>query len=304
MSKHYGDLNVLQNIDFKVERGDRLAFVGQNGQGKTTLAKILVQKLKESSGQVKLGYNVSIGYYAQNQAEELTRDQTLIQTMENHSPPEMRPRLRSILGAFMFSGEDHDKKVSVLSGGERARLALACLLLQPFNFLVLDEPTNHLDMLSKEVLKHAIMQYDGTLLVVSHDRQFLAGMSDKTIEFRDKKIFEYLGDVEYFLQRRNLEDMRQAELSKANKSTSPQKEVKVTPPIVHQKNIAQLEKEIKVLENKIEKLEGDIKKLEVIMGESGFYDSATAQNTLDKHQELRQELKQTMALWEEKLEYI
>ncbi len=301
VSKSYDDLHVLNNIDFRLERGDRLAFVGQNGQGKTTFAKILVDKLKASSGDVKPGYNVSIGYYAQNQAEALTRDQTLIQTMEEHSPPEMRPRLRSILGAFMFSGNDHDKKVSVLSGGERARLALACLLLQPFNLLVLDEPTNHLDMLSKEVLKHAIMQYDGTLLVVSHDRHFLAGMTDKTIEFRDKKIFEYLGDVDYFLQKRNLEDMRQAEINKAAKVEARPKEKEQT--LVNNNNAKLVsEKEIKSIESKIEQVEAQIKKLESTMGQDGFYNLSTAQKTIEEHQALHKKLKELTAQWEEMLE--
>ena len=173
LSKKYGDLLVLEDIDLKLDRGDRLAFVGQNGQGKTTLAKILIRELAYSDGELQLGHNVQIGYYAQNQSESLHTDLTLLQTMEMNSPPEMRTKLRAILGAFMFSGEDVDKKVSVLSGGERARLALACLLLRPFNLLVLDEPTNHLDMLSKEVLKQALENYDGTLIVVSHDRDFL-----------------------------------------------------------------------------------------------------------------------------------
>ncbi|MEM9258703.1 MAG: ABC-F family ATP-binding cassette domain-containing protein, partial [Bacteroidota bacterium] len=185
VTKSYGDLNVLRGVDLKIDRGDRVSFVGQNGQGKTTLAKILIDKIPATAGEVELGHNVTVGYYAQNQSDSLDGKKTLLETMEEVSPPEMRTRLRGILGAFLFSGEDVEKKVSVLSGGERARLAMACMLLRPFSLLVLDEPTNHLDMVSKDMLKQAIMDYDGTLVVVSHDREFLAGLTDRTIEFRD-----------------------------------------------------------------------------------------------------------------------
>jgi ATP-binding cassette subfamily F protein 3 len=300
--KSYGALEVLNDVNFKIERGDRIAFVGQNGQGKTTLAKMLVKKLKATHGEIKLGYNVSIGYYAQNQAEELGRDQTLLETMEMHSPPEMRTKLRSILGAFMFSGEDHDKKVSVLSGGERARLALACLLLQPFNFLVFDEPTNHLDILSKEVLKHALIKYDGTLLVVSHDRKFLEGMTDKTIEFRDRQIFEYLGDVEYYLAKRSLEDMRQAEIRKATIDKTETTDTRVT--TKNDSDQRKIEKEIKNIEAKIEQLESQARQLETTMAQDGFYDSANATTALDKYKILKAEIKELTAEWEEKLELI
>ena len=176
ISKKYGDLSVLEQVDLQLERGERVSFVGQNGQGKSTLAKILVNEIQLSSGAFQLGHNVQIGYYAQNQAEALPSKLTLLETMEQVAPAELRPRVRAILGAFMFSGEDAEKKVSVLSGGERARLALALMLLKPFNLLVLDEPTNHLDMLSKDVLKKALLDYDGALIVVSHDREFLSGL--------------------------------------------------------------------------------------------------------------------------------
>ncbi|HRI59141.1 MAG TPA: ABC-F family ATP-binding cassette domain-containing protein, partial [Saprospiraceae bacterium] len=211
LTKRYGNLKVLENVDFQMLRGERVAFVGQNGQGKTTLAKILIGQEPATSGKATLGHNVSIGYYAQNQAETLDPKLTLLQTMENNSPEEMRTKLRSILGAFLFSGEDVDKKVSALSGGERARLALACMLLRPFNFLLLDEPTNHLDMLSKDVLKQALADYNGTLLVVSHDREFLSDLTNRTIEFRDGHLKEYLGDVNYFLEKRKLDNMRDVE---------------------------------------------------------------------------------------------
>jgi len=199
ISKSYGDLKVLDKVDIKLDRGDRVAFVGQNGQGKTTLAKILINNITATGGKIELGHNIKIGYYAQNQSDVLHGDLTLLQTLENASPPEMRTRLRNILGAFLFSGEDVDKKVSVLSGGERARLALAALLLNPFNLLVLDEPTNYLDMISKDVLKKALMEFDGTLIVVSHDRDFLGGLTNRTIEFKDHKLYNHLGDINFFL---------------------------------------------------------------------------------------------------------
>ncbi|MDP4811544.1 MAG: ATP-binding cassette domain-containing protein [Saprospiraceae bacterium] len=211
LSKSYGTLNILDDIHFRMDRGERISFVGQNGQGKTTLAKIIVNELTYTSGEMILGHNVKIGYYAQNQAENMSGSKTVLETMEDSSPPEMRTKIRSILGAFLFSGSDAEKKVSVLSGGERARLALACLLLNPFNLLVLDEPTNHLDMLSKDVLKKALLEYDGTLIVVSHDREFLQGLTEKTLEFRDRKLFEYLGDVNFFLEKRDLQNMREVE---------------------------------------------------------------------------------------------
>jgi len=171
--KRYGNLTVMDQVEFKMDRGDRVAFVGQNGQGKTTLSKIIAQHESLTSGECKLGHNVQIGYYAQNQAESLHQNLTILETLENIAPADMRIKVRSILGAFMFSGEDVDKKVSVLSGGERARLALAALLLKPFNLLILDEPTNHLDMISKEVLKNALNRFEGSLIVVSHDRDYL-----------------------------------------------------------------------------------------------------------------------------------
>jgi len=298
VTKHYGDLEVLNNIDLAIERQNRVAFVGQNGQGKTTLAKILVGQLEKTSGDITLGHNVTVGYYAQNQAETLDRNRTLLETMENHSPPEMRTKLRNILGAFMFSGEDAEKKVSVLSGGERARLALACLLLRPFNLLVLDEPTNHLDIVSKEILRQAIDDYDGTLIVVSHDRHFLGGLTDRTIEFRDGQLYEYLGDVNYFLKKRELDNMREVETQKAQK-----KKAATSNKTVHQKNEPspqqkKLEKSIQNVERKIEQVEKAIKSLEKEMAEPGFYDDDKSEQTLAKHKEKKAELAKLYERWE------
>ena len=299
VTKHYGKLEVLNNIDLSIERQQRVAFVGQNGQGKTTLAKILVGQLENTSGEITMGHNVTVGYYAQNQAETLDRNRTLLETMEDHSPPEMRTKLRNILGSFMFSGEDAEKKVSVLSGGERARLALACMLLRPFNLLVLDEPTNHLDIVSKEILRQAIDDYDGTLIVVSHDRHFLGGLTDRTIEFRDGQLYEYIGDVNYFLEKRELDNMREVETHKtqnqAKKEASKQKTRVYVETSPEQKK---LEKSIKNVERKIEQVEKEMKSLEQKMAVPGFYDSDASQDTLTKHKDKKADLTSLYDRWE------
>ena len=303
--KTYGKLNVLRGVDLKVDRGDRVAFVGQNGQGKTTLAKILIGKIAATSGEVQLGHNVSVGYYAQNQSDALDGNKTLLETMEEASPPEMRTRLRGILGAFLFSGEDQDKKVMVLSGGERARLALACLLLNPFNLLVLDEPTNHLDMASKDMLKQALMDYDGTLLVVSHDREFLAGLTGRTIEFRDHLLYEHLGDVNAFLEKRQLEDMRSVELEKPkNGVAKPASGSGKTAAPAPRRQLSnderrQLQKEISTAERKIERLEQDIEAIHLKMADPAFYDdSQRVEQTAGRLSAKQSELEKAMESWE------
>ncbi len=292
LSKSYGDLLVFQGANLSVKRGEKIAFVGQNGQGKTTLAKIIVNELEPSGGQLKLGHNVQVGYFAQDQDKRLTGENTLLKTMENNSPPEMRTKLRSMLGAFLFSGEDADKKVMVLSGGERMRLALAVLLLKPMNLLVMDEPTNHLDMTSKNILKQAIIDYPGTMIVVSHDRDFLDGLTDRTIEFRDGHLKEYLGDINYFLEKRAVDDFRSIE--QRSKVTQKKKEkVKLDPNQAHE-----IKKEIQRQESKIEKLELKISDIESEMADPGFYDCADSAKTIDKHSQLKQQLKEAMDAWE------
>ncbi len=301
LSKNYGSLQVLEKVALKLDRGERVAFVGQNGQGKSTLAKILIGDVDYTEGGYQLGHNVQVGYYAQNQAEALYPTMTLLETMEMHTPPEMRTRLRSILGAFMFTGEDQDKKVSVLSGGERARLALACLLLRPFNLLLLDEPTNHLDMISKEVLKEALMQYDGTLIVVSHDREFLEGLADRTIEFRDKKLYEYLGDINYFLEKRDLDNMRDVELK-----LPTEKAATGGPSVKSQNSTSQksdsdkkrIEKAIQNSEKRIADVEKQIADVEKIMSATDFYTSKDSNKTLSKHADLKRQLETEMNNWE------
>jgi ATP-binding cassette subfamily F protein 3 len=210
ITKNYEALNVLNNISLSVDRGSKVAFVGQNGQGKSTLAKIIVGELAHE-GNVKLGHNVQIGYFAQNQAEYLDGSKTVLDTMIDAANESNRTKVRDILGAFLFRGDEVEKYVRVLSGGERNRLALAKLLLSPLNVLIMDEPTNHLDIKSKNVLKDALNKFEGTLILVSHDRDFLQGLTNKVYEFKDKKLKEYLGDIDFFLEQRNIENLREAE---------------------------------------------------------------------------------------------
>lgn len=216
VSKTYGTHTVFNHVNFYIEKGERIAFVGKNGEGKSTLAKMIVGD-ESGNGELKIGYNVNIGYYAQNQGEVLEGNSTLLSTIEDAAPDEMRPRVRNLLGAFMFTGEDAEKKVKVLSGGERARLALCKLLLQPINLLVMDEPTNHLDLRSKETLKEALKKYDGTLIVISHDRDFLDGLTEKVFEFKEGNVKEYIGDISEFLKVRSLENFRELEAAKQEK---------------------------------------------------------------------------------------
>ena len=210
LSKSYGDNHVLKKIDLLIERDSKTAFVGQNGQGKSTLAKIMVGDL-DHKGHLKLGHNVQIGYFAQNQAEYLDGEKTILDTMIDAANEKNRSKVRDILGSFLFRGDEVEKYVKVLSGGERNRLALAKMLLQPFNVLVMDEPTNHLDIKSKNVLKQALQNFDGTLILVSHDRDFLQGLTNKVYEFKDGSIKEYLGDIDFYLEQRKVDDFRAIE---------------------------------------------------------------------------------------------
>lgn len=297
--KNYGKIEVLSGIELKMERGDRLAFIGQNGQGKTTLAKIIVGDIPVSAGQTNLGHNVRIGYYSQNQSEKLDPKLTVLETMEQNSPLEMRTKLRGILGAFLFSGQDVDKKVLVLSGGEKARLALAVMLLRPFNFLIMDEPTNHLDLISKDVLKNALMDYEGSLIIVSHDRDFLAGLTNRTIEFRDKKLYDYPGDVNYFLEKRELDNMRQVEIntSKRSETDGIAEDVKV------QKKISYEERKIRMravqkAENEIERIEKEIAKIETEMQDPDFFNTSGSDLTIQKYKQLKEQLETALENWE------
>ena len=255
LSKSYGDKHVLEGVDLLIERNSKIAFVGQNGQGKSTLAKMMVGEIP-FEGHLKLGHNVEVGYFAQNQSEYLPPEKTVLEIMEDAATDTNRMRVRDMLGSFLFGGDAVDKKAKVLSGGERNRLALCKLLLQPFNVLIMDEPTNHLDIASKTVLKEALNNFNGTLIVVSHDREFLQGLTSTVYGFRDKEIKEYLGDIDYFLEQHKMESLREAE-----KKTVVKVEKDTTKKEAHQLSREQ-EKELKKLNNKLSKIETEIADLE------------------------------------------
>ena len=295
-SKNYGDNQVLSNVNLLIERDSKTAFVGQNGQGKSTLAKMIVGDVSYD-GKIELGHNVQIGYFAQNQADYLDGSKTVEEIMIDAADEKSRPRVRDILGSFLFRGEEVDKYARVLSGGERNRLALAKLLLQPFNVLIMDEPTNHLDIKSKNVLKEALSKYQGTLILISHDRDFLQGLTNKVYEFKDQKIKEYLGDVEYFLEQRNLQNFREAE--KRTAVVSGEKKV----PAGGKQNYEQ-QKKLKSLQNKLSKTEANINKLEREIKDidtelSINYDATIAQpNFFDNYQKKKTDLEKLMEQWE------
>jgi len=297
LSKAYGNLRVLSKVDFELERGQKIAFVGQNGQGKTTLAKILVGALPPSEGEVLRGEQVQLAYYAQNQAEMLDSRLSILETMEAASPANMRPRLRGILGAFLFSGDDVDKKVSVLSGGERARLALALLVLRPCNVLVLDEPTNHLDIKAKEVLKEALQHFEGSVIVVSHDRDFLSGLTDHTLEFRDKKLHLYLGDVNYFLEKRQLEDMREVAFRQMEKSAAAADVPKAKKALSHEER-KKLQRQVQKAERRIEELEKQMATFEEAMTQPDFYQRPDAEEQLKSYADCKKQMDQALEAWE------
>ena len=297
VSKSYGAKHVLKTVDLEVERGTKTAFVGQNGQGKSTLAKIIVNEI-DFEGKSELGHNVLLGYFAQNQAEYLDGDLSLLETMEEAATDENRSRVRDMLGAFMFRGDDVEKKVKVLSGGERNRLALCKLLLSPFNVLVMDEPTNHLDIRSKNVLKEALKKFEGTLILISHDRDFLQGLSDRVVEFKDHRLKEYLGDVQFYLEQKKLDSLVDLE--------RVEKEVKKKP--TGGENDYQQQKRLKSLKNKQSKLEAKIADLEKEIKAIDFeleinYNATIAQpNFFDDYTQKKDRLTAVMEDWEKTTE--
>ena len=295
LAKNYGSKEVLRDLSFEVERGDRIAIVGQNGQGKTTLIKSILGEVDLTSGACDIGSQVDVGYYAQNQSELLDEEETILEFMELRAPEGMRTRVRNILGAFLFSGDDVEKKIKVLSGGERARVAFAHLLMQPINLLILDEPTNHLDMDSKEVLRNALLDYQGTLLVVSHDRDFLSDLTTKTFELRDHKIFEYLGDVNYFLEKRALDNMREVALQ----HKIPQANQKTKASAVSNQERRELQRSVDRAERKVLKCEEKIQRLETLMADPGFYDQEDAQVVMNKYAQAKEDLAMAESAWEE-----
>ena len=303
IKKSFGEKSILKSIDLLVERGDKIAFVGRNGEGKTTLSKIITGVL-EAEGEVVLGHNVSIGYFAQNQAELLDPKSSVLDTLEKVARNVTTLQLRNILGSFLFSGEDVEKKVSVLSGGEKGRLALARLLLEPVNLLILDEPTNHLDMRSKDILKSALNQYNGTMILVSHDREFLDGLCNKVVEFKEGKTKEFPGGIFEFLQSRKLESLRSLEQKKA---VAPPPVLKKEVPEMKQarpsKEVKKIETRIRTCEERIALLEEDLKEKENKLADPGFYaDKELAAKLLAEYEAGKTELGSQMKLWEELLQ--
>ncbi|MBT4780477.1 MAG: ABC-F family ATP-binding cassette domain-containing protein [Polaribacter sp.] len=297
LSKSYGDKHVLSNVDLLIERNSKIAFVGQNGQGKSTLAKMMVNEIP-FEGNLKLGHNVEIGYFAQNQSEHLPPEKTVLEIMEDAATDGNRMRVRDMLGSFLFGGDAVDKKAKVLSGGERNRLALCKLLLAPFNVLIMDEPTNHLDIASKNVLKQALNQFNGTLIVVSHDRDFLQGLTSTVYGFKDKVIKEYLGDIDYFLEQHKIENLREAE-----KRTVVKVDKTSNKPAAQQGSRAQ-EKDLKKLNNKLSRIETEIADLEkeiekIDLELAQNYDEVSSQpNFFEKYKGKKAALDALMADWE------
>lgn len=296
LSKSYGENHVLQAIDLLIERDSKTAFVGQNGQGKTTLAKIIVGEL-EHQGRVKLGHNVQIGYFAQNQAEYLDGDKTVLDTMIDAANEKNRSKVRDILGSFLFSGDEVEKYVKVLSGGERNRLALAKMLLRPFNVLVMDEPTNHLDIRSKNVLKQALMNFEGTLILVSHDRDFLQGLTNKVYEFKDRRIKEYLGDIDFYLEQRQVDGFRAIEQNQ-DITKKKVKSEKAGNSFKDQKKLKSLKNKLSSIESKISDLEKELAEIDHNL----FMDYDTtiaAPNFFDDYQKKKETLEALMKDWEQ-----
>ena len=287
-------------MDLLIERGSKIAFVGQNGQGKTTLARILVSEL-EHEGKCKLGHNVMLGYFAQDQADHLDGNLTVLDTMMEAATERTRPKIRDILGTFLFRGDEVDKSVKVLSGGERNRLALARMLLQPFNVLVMDEPTNHLDIPSKKVLKEALQHFEGTLIVVSHDRDFLQGLTNMVYEFRDQKIKPYLGDIDFYLDQRNVTDFRQVE--KKDEPTAPSGDKK-TETRSGKAGDYKAQKKLKSLKNRLSGVEKRVQELETQLADIDHqlllnYDQTIAEHGFfDRYQGLKDQLDELMQQWE------
>jgi ATP-binding cassette subfamily F protein 3 len=301
VSKSYGDLKVIEDLNFEITRGDRIAFVGKNGMGKTTLSRILVGDLNYT-GKLETGYRVKIGYYAQQQAEALNGNKTVFETIDEAATGDMRLQVRNLLGAFLFSGDDVHKKVKVLSGGEKSRLALCKLMLEPVNVLIMDEPTNHLDMLSKDLLKQALMNFKHTLIVVSHDRDFLQGLTDKVFEFRPKEIKVHLGDVRDFLQTRKAEDFRQFEIQK-EASEAAAKKKKEAKPSSNSKEIKQQERKVDKAEKLIARLEKEISEKEQLLQDpEEFKKLSEDQAFFDSYEKLKKDLESAMEDWEKEME--
>ena len=305
LTKAYGEHVVLQHVNFEVKRGEKVAFVGKNGEGKSTLVKMIMKEIP-FSGEMKIGHNVHIGYFAQNQADLLDPELSVLDTVDQVAVGEIRKKIRDILGAFLFSGEDVDKKVKVLSGGERTRLAMVRLLLEPYNVLILDEPTNHLDMRTKDILKDALRQFEGTVIVVSHDRDFLSGLADKVFEFANRNMKEYLGGVADFLAAKKIVCFREYELLH-----KPAVDAAVAEPAAQPKDSKaafaerkQFNKEVKKAEQQVEKAEREVSELEAQLAEmeQQMASGVVNDDLLKLYSDTQQRLQQAMDAWEQAVE--
>ena len=301
LSKSYLDKQVFKNINIEITRGEKVALIGKNGTGKTTLIKIISDVISADSGICETGHNVSVGYYAQDQSRDLDTEITVLKTIENEATGDLFKASRKILGSFMFSGEDVDKKVKVLSGGEKARLALCKLLLKPYNFLVLDEPTNHLDIPSKRILKAALQKFEGTVLVVSHDRDFLNGLTDRVLEIGKTRIKEYLRGISEFLEEKKKESISDFERTERDVqikvSTSSQKEIYQRKK-ENEKALRKIKSEISRCENNLVDLEKKQNEIENLMADPSFYESASHKEDLEKHQIILNKIWQVEQKWE------
>ena len=299
VGKAFGDHRVFSGAEFTIHKGDKIALVGRNGEGKTTFARMLIGELAQSEGEIKIGANVSIGYYAQNQDDLMNGEFTVYDTLDRVAVGDIRTRLRDILGAFLFRGEDVDKKVKVLSGGERSRLAMARMMLEPHNLLILDEPTNHMDMRSKDILKTALQKFDGTVVVVSHDREFLDGIVDKVYEFRDGGVREYLGGIYYFLEKRKLENLHEIE-RKAPVATAAKSEDVSSGKLSYEQKKEQ-EKLLRKLRKNVEQIEAELASVEQKIAEfDARFATATEYNADDykAYDELKSRYDHRMHEWE------
>ncbi|MDT0691448.1 ATP-binding cassette domain-containing protein [Salegentibacter sp. F188] len=296
VGKAYGDNKVLEDVNLLIERGSKIAYVGQNGQGKTTLAKMIIDEIPYT-GELKLGHNVQLGYFAQNQADYLDGEKTVHEVMIDSANEKNRSKVRDMLGSFLFRGDEVDKKVKVLSGGERNRLALCKLMLQPFNVLVMDEPTNHLDIQSKNVLKEALKKFEGTLIIVSHDRDFLKGLTSRVYEFKNRNVKEYLGDIDYYLEQRQFEDMRAVEKREKQKAIVKEEAESPKQSYEDQKKLKSLNNRLSKAEAQITKLEKEIKEKDVALA-SNYERTMEQPEFLDKYNSKKVELEKFMKEWE------
>jgi ATP-binding cassette subfamily F protein 3 len=304
LGKAYGENRLFSGVDMLIARGEKIALVGKNGVGKSTLIRMIMRK-EQHEGEFTPGYSVSVGYYAQNQSDELDGTKTVFETIDDEAVGDIRKSVRSMLGAFLFSGDDVDKKVKVLSGGEKARLALCKLLLQPYNFLVLDEPTNHLDLASKEVLKQALMRYDGTLLVVSHDRDFLNGLTNMVYEIKPDRLRMWPGDVLDFLKEKKAESIamfeknKQVVVKQVSEPTAESNAISRDELRERDKQKKKLESQLQRQEKDIERLEGELAKLDGEIAALDYSDADAAKKKLDLYASLKSQLDTTMKQWEE-----